>query len=91
MKEILISNNIPLSGSETRLELWGITKNFKEKLPFSTDDMAKKYNMQVLRTPPYHFEFNLIELVWKDVKHYLEKNNTEFKTAHISNLIREFQ
>ena len=68
-----------------------MAKQFKEGLPFQSDDLAKQFNIKVLRTPPYHCEFNPIELVWKDMKHYLETHNTEFKPDHISNLISEFQ
>ena len=60
-------------------------------MPFTADEIAKKFNMNVLRTPPYQCEFIPIEFNPKDMKPFLESNHSELTPSHIDNLITQFQ
>lgn len=62
------------------------------KPPFNTyvvDEFVKTKGMTVLRTPPYHCEFNPIELAWSSVKRYVKTNNTTFKLLDVKKLLIE--
>lgn len=41
---------------------------------YVVDSLAGKYGHEVLRLPPYHCEFNAIELVWGICKNYYDKH-----------------
>jgi transposase len=43
----------------------------------------------LLRLPPYHCEFNPIELIWGDLKGYIGRENSTFKLNDVKNLIQE--
>lgn len=43
--------------------------------------------MRIFRLPPYHCEFNAIELAWAMVKSYVKKNNLTFKLADVKQLL----
>jgi hypothetical protein len=42
---------------------------------FKIEDVARKYDIEILRLPPWNCDLNPIELVWKDVKKVVEKGN----------------
>jgi transposase len=56
---------------------------------YKIDDMAKTMGHSVLRLPPYHCELNPIELVWAQIKHNVNVNNTQFQTNLMDKLIHE--
>lgn len=53
------------------------------------DTLAATHGHEVLRVPPYHCEFNPIELVWSQVKGYIAKGNTCFTLAEVEKLLPE--
>uniref|UniRef100_A0A0P4VTN2 Tc1-like transposase DDE domain-containing protein n=1 Tax=Scylla olivacea TaxID=85551 RepID=A0A0P4VTN2_SCYOL len=52
------------------------------------DKIAEEAGHQVLRLPPYHCQYNPIELIWAQVKTYIAKKNT-FKMANLKVLVTE--
>ncbi|XP_066950811.1 uncharacterized protein [Macrobrachium rosenbergii] len=52
------------------------------------DRMARDNGHQVVRLPPYHCEYNPIELIWAQVKTYVAKRNN-FKMADLKPLVKE--
>jgi len=49
-------------------ELLELVQKNKEKIPFASVEIAKKYGHQVFFTPPYHCELQPIEGIWAIVK-----------------------
>lgn len=54
---------------------------------YEIDEIALKNGHKVLRLPPYHCQFNAIELVWVNCKEFYNKNvgqnNVEFNDANV--------
>ena len=42
---------------------------------YVVDDIAEASGHKVLRLPPYHCEFNPIELIWAQTKNFVARNN----------------
>ena len=55
---------------------------------FVVDKIASEHNHTVVRLPPYHCQYNPIEMIWAQVKGYVAKRNT-FKLAELKPLIQE--
>jgi len=51
------------------------------------DNLANEAGHTVLRLPPYHCEFNPIELAWAMVKGYVKRENTTFKMDDVRQLL----
>lgn len=64
----LIAHNISFASDLRRPELLDLVQKNKEKVPFMCVEIAKRYNYQVLYTPPYHCELQPIEGIWAVVK-----------------------
>ena len=69
----LSENNIAHDPSLTKSELMEICKCHKEKQKYVIDEIANVHGHKILRLPPYHCEFNPIELIWGQVKREVKK------------------
>ena len=68
----LKENKVNFPSDALRSELWVLWKtNRNDKNAKVVDKIDKKYGMEVLRFPPYHFELNAIELIWADEKNFV--------------------
>jgi hypothetical protein len=56
---------------------------------YELDKLALEIGHEVIRLPPYHYQYNLIELIWAQVKYQIAKNNTTFKIVDIERLTNE--
>ncbi|KAL0830174.1 hypothetical protein ABMA28_003631 [Loxostege sticticalis] len=45
-----------------------VKKNKEEKIRYEIDELAQANGHQVLRLPPYHCQYNAIELIWTQIK-----------------------
>ncbi|KAL4103942.1 hypothetical protein QTP88_019259 [Uroleucon formosanum] len=73
-----------------KIRLMDIVKRIKPQFnTYVVNEYVKTKNMTVLRTPPYHCEFNPIELAWFSVKSYVKTNNTTFKLPDVIKLLIE--
>ena len=53
-------------------------------------EMALKYGHEVLRLPPYHCQYNPIELIWGIAKNYYDKHTSKTTDeASVLNLWKE--
>jgi hypothetical protein len=43
----------------------------------------------VVRLPPYHCELKPIEIVWAQIKHHIQMNNTSFKIKDMEQLFQQ--
>jgi len=53
------------------------------------DELAFKMGHEVIRLPPYHCQYNPVELIWARVKNQVAKNNKTFKMTDIERLTHE--
>lgn len=60
-----------------KVQLVNILKS-KKSLPkrYITDEIAAECGHWVLRLPPYHCQYNAIELIWAQIKGHAARNNT---------------
>ena len=52
------------------------------------DKLARENGHRIVRLPPYHCQYNPIELIWGQVKNYVAKRN-DFKMANLKPLLQE--
>lgn len=76
--EWLRKHNIDFEEGELKARLLERTKRHKRSKSYVVDNMALKYGHSVLRLPPYHCEYNPIELVWGISKAYYDKNIVKY-------------
>jgi len=71
-----------------RAKLFQMVREIKSKYSsYIIDNIAKAAGHTVLRLPPYHCEFNPIELAWAMVKKYVKSNNTTYKLDDVRQLL----
>lgn len=56
---------------------------------YRLDQMALEHGHEVVRLPPYHCQYNPIELVWAQVKNEVATKNNTFKIADVEKLLHE--
>lgn len=85
----LEKNNVPFDKKSKKPELYEIIKSKKQPPIYKVDKFLKITGHEILRLPPYHCEFNPIELIWGDLKGYIGRENSTFKLNDVKNLIQE--
>ncbi|XP_049956888.1 uncharacterized protein LOC126473692 [Schistocerca serialis cubense] len=81
--------NVSFSVDETEAELLSKEEIAGAKKTYELDQLANEMAHQVVRLPPYHSQYNPIELVWAQVKREVAKRNTTFKLADVEKLTHE--
>lgn len=71
-------------GTETKDQI--INSNRKK---YELDELALKMGHEVIRLPPYHCQYNPIELIWAQVKNQVATKNTTFKMVDIEQLTHQ--
>jgi len=86
----LSDKNIDFSPLETVSELRERVKAAtpKEK-EYELDGIALQMGHSVVRLPPYHCQYNPIELIWAQIKNKVAELNTTFKIADVEKLVNE--
>ncbi|KAL4101216.1 hypothetical protein QTP88_021236 [Uroleucon formosanum] len=86
----LTVKNIEFSPLETLPELHQKIKGLmpREK-QYLLDQISLENEHEVIRLPPYHCQYNPIELIWTQVKSQGAKNNHTFKMVDIERLTHE--
>lgn len=88
--EWLTSKGIPHNPRHTVRELLNIVRSHrKEYKRFEIDDIALWMGHEVVRLPPYHCQYNPIELIWSQVKGEVAEQNKTFKIKDVRNLLEE--
>ncbi|KAF0715122.1 THAP-type domain-containing protein [Aphis craccivora] len=90
VQQWLRENGVDFSPLQTLSELREIVKSLipKEK-KYELDEIALQMGHEVVRLPPYHCQYNPIELIWAHVKGEVAKNNTTFKFADVEKLLND--
>ncbi|XP_008181478.1 uncharacterized protein LOC103308943 [Acyrthosiphon pisum] len=75
--------------NKAQLSEWLQSKGVVLDRPFLKHELMaqKEAGHTVLRLPPYHCEFNPIELAWAMVKGYAKRENTTFKMDDVRQLL----
>lgn len=68
--EWLQLNNIPLGDAKFKAEFLHLAKCNEKPKQYVVDEYLRQHGHEVLRLPPYHCQFNAIELVWAQTKQY---------------------
>ena len=66
--EWLQANNVEADETKLKVELVKLVKMHKPQTTYKLDMMAREYGHEVLRLPPYHCQYNAIELIWAQIK-----------------------
>jgi transposase len=85
-KNWLHVRNIPFCNTMSKVQLYEIIKAHKPKYKTFLVDIIAANGHTVLRLLPYHPDLNLIELIWVDMKQWLDANNTTFRTNGVKRL-----
>lgn len=89
MKDWLLNKGAQPSDKLSKSELYQLSKKFAaSQKKYVIDTMAEEAGHKVVRLPPYHCQYNPIELIWAQVKPYCGKRNN-FKMANLKNLVKE--
>ncbi|KAF0745140.1 DDE 3 domain-containing protein [Aphis craccivora] len=90
VQQWLRKNGVDFSPLETLSELRERVKSLipKEK-KYELDEIALQMGHEVVRLPPYHCQYNPIELIWAQVKEEVAKNNTTFKFDDVEKLLND--
>jgi len=71
-------------------ELLKLAKGVKHKYhAYRIDILAAERGHTVIRLPPYHLEFNPMEMIWAQVKAYVEANTKTYEQAEVEMHLRE--
>lgn len=84
----LTQKNIPWSDDQLKPELIQLVNQNKHSFSgYRIDALANVAGHDIVRIPPYHCEFNPIEMVWSQVKGYIAANNRLFTLAGVEELL----
>ncbi|VVC31289.1 Hypothetical protein CINCED_3A011761 [Cinara cedri] len=87
IEEWLKKENIEYSPQERLSEL---RERVKKLVPmykrYELDEIALQMGHGVIRLPPYHYQYNPIELIWAKVKAEVAKKNNTFMMADVEML-----
>ncbi|XP_025191681.1 uncharacterized protein LOC112591937 [Melanaphis sacchari] len=87
VEEWLKNKNVDFSPQERLSELRERVKKLIPKYKrYELDEIALQMGHEVIRLPPYHCQYNPIELIWAQVKAEVAKNNNTFKLADVEKL-----
>ncbi|XP_060855104.1 uncharacterized protein LOC132946628 [Metopolophium dirhodum] len=86
----LSEKGVEYSPLETLSELRERVKKLvpRQKI-YELDQIALEMGHEVVRLPPYHCQYNPIELIWAQVKGDVAKKNVSFKIADVEKLVNE--
>lgn len=90
MREWLEKKGVAVPEVILKTNLWHLVNQHvsSSDTNFVVDKIASDHNHKVVRLPPYHCQYNPIELIWAQVKGYVANRNT-FKIADLKPLIQE--
>lgn len=90
MIDWLRKNNVSFPIDAKKPELYNLVKIHKPILKsYVIDSKATELGFKILRLPPYHCQYNPIEMVWSALKSYVKERNVTFKLKDIEKLFME--
>ncbi|KAM7287452.1 uncharacterized protein ISCGN_031143 [Ixodes scapularis] len=90
IRQWLTSKKISWDPKMVKKQLLDIVALVKpQHLKYRVDTAAETAGCTVVRLPPYHCEFNPIELIWAQIKNGVAARNTTFKIVDVGRLLNE--
>ena len=89
MQNWLTAHSIAYPERTIKRELLALIHSSNPQAKYAIDEMAKAAGHEVVRIPPYHCEFNPIELCWSQVKGYIKEHNKKFTLTAVKELTYE--
>ncbi len=90
MQRWLAEHNINYDSSMIKAQLYQLIQANKSQFPtYIIDDLATSHGHTVVRIPPYHCEFNAIELIWAQGKGGVARHNHTFTISTVKQLLIE--
>ncbi|XP_040063883.1 uncharacterized protein LOC120838169 [Ixodes scapularis] len=84
------SKGIAWDAKRLKRQLLEIVSSVKPQyVKYRVDTAAERAGCTVVRLPPYHCEFNPIELIWAQIKNRVAARNTMFKIGDVERLLKE--
>jgi transposase len=79
MQEWLINHHVQFEVNYTKNQLWEVITPFRRNYQkqYVVDKILNDHGHEVLRLPPYHCQYNPIELAWGLSKNYYNKHINE--------------
>jgi len=74
IQQWLDKNGIAYDDTMLKNEILSIAKINKKPKKYIIDELLRQNGHEVLRLPPYHCEFNAIEMIWAEAKSYYNKH-----------------
>lgn len=74
IKNWLMEQNISFPENSLKSDLYKLAVSNKRPKEFAVDKIIREHGHEVLRLPPYHCQFNPIELVWGIAKTYYDNH-----------------
>ncbi|KAE8748839.1 hypothetical protein FOCC_FOCC004433, partial [Frankliniella occidentalis] len=71
-------HNVRFTESMLKVELYALAKLHRQPIRYLADEEAAKRGHIVLRLPPYHCQYNPIELIWALLKRHYDKHILEY-------------
>ena len=62
-----------------RVQLLELARANRPPPSYSIDQLIREHGHEVLRLPPYHPDFNAIELIWAQLKSLVRQRNLTFR------------
>ena len=84
--EWLIKKGVQPQENSSKAQLQELAKKVDVTTTYVIDKIAEEAGHRVLRLPPYHCQYNPIELIWAQVKSYVAKKNS-FKMVNLKDLV----
>ena len=90
IRKWLEDNEVTYDLSQTKAELLRLVAPYKSReKSYELDRIANEMGHEVIRLPPYHCQYNPIELIWARVKGEVADKNTTFKLADVERLMHD--
>ncbi|XP_060843069.1 uncharacterized protein LOC132923230 [Rhopalosiphum padi] len=90
VQQWLRDKNIDFSAVETLDELREKVKlSMPREKKYKLDELTYQIGHEVVRLPPYHCQYNPIELIWAQVKGRVAEKNSTFKIADVETIVHE--
>ena len=90
LQKWLTEHNISFDPKMIKVQLYELVKLNKRRFPlYVIDELAARHGHTIVRTPPYHCEFNAEELIWAQIKGGVARRNSRFTLKHVKTLLEE--
>jgi len=85
----LSDNGIIHNPNHTMVELLVNVRQNRDRFPrrYKLDEIALQMGHEVVRLPPYHCQYNPIELIWAQVKGEVATKNSTYKISDVRTLL----